>query len=206
VEPEQEGPKRVAVETPSQPFLAIVYKRPDQADKDDPVFDVINGVLDAGRTGLLYQELVRDKRIALSAVSTATFPAGQYPNLFLVWVTPSSGHTVEENEKAVYDIIERLKVQKVDDQTLARVKTKVRAGLIRQLDSNAGMASQLAFYHVNYGDWRKLFTGLEDINRVTADDVQRVVRQYFTESARTVASTVPPRAKPKPEGAPGGAQ
>ena len=31
----------------------------------------------------------------------------------------------------------------MDDATLQRVKTKVRAGLIRQLDSNTGMASQL---------------------------------------------------------------
>ncbi|MGE5646108.1 MAG: M16 family metallopeptidase [Acidobacteriota bacterium] len=193
VEPAQEGAKSVEIETPSQPLLAIVYKRPSQTHKDDPVFDVINGVLDAGRTGLLYRELVRDKRIALSAQSAATFPSGAYPNLFLIFVAPSQGHTIEENEKAVYQIIERLKTQTVDEQTLQRVRTKVRAGLIRQLDSNSGMASQLTFYHVNYGDWRKLFTGLDDINRVTAADVQRVARQYFTESARTVARTVAPR-------------
>ncbi len=194
VEPAQEGEKRVTVETPSQPFLAIVYKRPNQLEKDDPVFDVISGILDAGRTGLLYQELVRDKRIALSAQSTATFPAGRYPNLFLIWVAPSSGHTVEENETAVYGIIERLKAKKVDAQTLARVKTKVRASVIRQLASNEGMASELAFYHANYGTWRKLFTGLDEIDRVTADDVQRVIREYFTVSTRTVAFTVAPPA------------
>ena len=36
VEPPQAGEKRVAIETPSQPFLVIAYKRPDQRDKDDP--------------------------------------------------------------------------------------------------------------------------------------------------------------------------
>ena len=42
------------------------------------------------------------------------------------------------------------------------------------------MAEQLAYYYVNYGDWRKLFTGIDDIDKVTAEDVQRVARQYFT--------------------------
>jgi predicted Zn-dependent peptidase len=51
----------------------------------------------------------------------------------------------------------------------------------------------LTFYEVNYGDWRKMFTGLQEIDRVTADDVQRVVRQYFVESGRTVAYTVSPK-------------
>ena len=100
------------------------------------MFDVIAGILSSGRTGLLYKELVRDKRIALAAQAGASFPSGKYDNLFVLFDVPQAGHTVEENEKAVLDIIERLKREKVDDATLQRVKTKVRAGLIRQLDSN----------------------------------------------------------------------
>jgi predicted Zn-dependent peptidase len=197
VEPRQEGQKRVQVETSSQPFLAIVYKRPGQSHKDDPVFDVLSGILDQGRTGILYKDLVRDQRIALSASASATFPGGRYPNLFLIYVVPNAGHSVEENERACYDILERLKREPVAADALARVKTALRASLIRQLDSNAGMAAQLTFYRVNYGDWRKLFLGLEDIGRVTAGDLQRVVRQYFVESARTVAYTSVPKGEGK---------
>jgi predicted Zn-dependent peptidase len=193
VEPRQEGEKRVAVETPSQPFLAIAWKRPDQHDKDDPAFDVLAEILSSGRTGLLYQEMVRDRNIALSATAVSTFPGGKYPNLFLVWVAPSSGHTTEENEKAVYGILDALKDKEVDPQTLARVKTKLRAALLRQLDNNPGMAEQLTFYRVNYGDWRKMFTGLDDIDKVTAADLRRVAAQYFVESRRTVAFTVAPK-------------
>jgi predicted Zn-dependent peptidase len=191
VEPRQEGPRRAAVETPSQPELAIVYKRPDQKHADDPVFDVVGGLLDAGRTGMLYRDLVRDRQLALGASTSNAFPGGLYPNVFLIWVTPAPGHNVEENERAVYAILEHLKSQPVEAQALARVKTRLRAALIRQLDSNAGMASELAYYHANYGNWKKLFTGLADIDRVTADDVRRVARTYFTESARTVVYTVP---------------
>ena len=193
VEPKQEGEKRVAVETPSQPFLAIAWKRPDQHDKDDPVFDVISEILSGGRTGLLYEQLVRDRNIALSATAMSTFPGGKYPNLFLVWVAPSSGHTNAENEKAVYGILDGLKEKEVDAQTLKRVKTKLRASLLRQLDSNTGMAEELTFYRVNYGDWRKMFTSLDDIDKVTAANVQRVAREYFVESGRTVAFTVAPK-------------
>ncbi len=80
----------------------------------------------------------------------------------------------------------------MDEATLQRVKTKIRASVVRGLDSNAGMADQLASYYANYGDWRKLFTGIEEIDKVTADDVQRVARQYFTPETRTVVYTVRP--------------
>jgi predicted Zn-dependent peptidase len=100
---------------------------------------------------------------------------------------------VEENEKAMDAVVERLKTEKVDAATLDRVKTKVRAGLVRQLDSNTGLASELPQYETFYGDWRVMFTRLQDFEKVTADDVQRVAKQYFTNSNRTVVHTVAPK-------------
>ena len=193
VEPVQQGEKRVEVESPAQPFLAIAYKRPDQNDPDDPVFDVLGEILAGGRTGLLYMDLVRDKQIALGAFAQPTFPGGKYPGLFLFFAVPNEGHSIQENEKECYDVIERVKKDKVDEGTLKRVKTKIRADLIRQLDSNSGMAGALASYYVNYGDWRKMFTGIDEIDKVTADDVQRVARKYLIEETRTVAFTVQPK-------------
>jgi predicted Zn-dependent peptidase len=192
VEPKQEGAKRALLETPSQPFLLMGYKRPNQTHPDDPVFDVIAGILSSGRTGLLYKELVRDKRIALGVQAGATFPSGKYENLFVLFDVPQAGHSIDENEKAIFEILDNLKREKVDDATLQRVKTKVRAGLIRQLDSNTGLASQLPFYSVMYGNWRVMFTGLKDIEKVTADDVQRVARKYFVDENRTAVYTIKP--------------
>jgi predicted Zn-dependent peptidase len=191
-EPKQEGAKRALLETESQPFLLMGYKRPNQNHADDPIFDVIAGILSSGRTGLLYKDLVRDKRIALGAQAAATFPSGKYGNLFVLFDLPQAGHSIEENEKAIFDLLDGLKREKVDAATLQRVKTKIRAGLIRQLDSNTGLASQLPFYSVMYGNWRVMFTGLNDIEKVTADDVQRVAKQYFTDENRTAVYTTKP--------------
>ena len=91
------------VESPSQPLMVIGYKRPDQYDKDDPVFDVISTILSGGRTGILYKEMVRDKKIALAApAARPRFPAASIRNLFLFlcWLR-RTGHTIEENEKAM---------------------------------------------------------------------------------------------------------
>src|SRR5579871_954897 len=148
VEPKQEGEKRVAVASPAQPFLAMAYKRPDQYSKDDATLDVLSDILSGGRTGIIYRELVRDKKIALAAGSQASFPSGKYPSLFLFFVVPATGHTIEENEKAAREIIERVKKEKIDPESLERVKTKLRAALIRKLDNNSGLASELCSYAV----------------------------------------------------------
>jgi predicted Zn-dependent peptidase len=155
---------------------------------------VLDSVLSDGRTGIIYKDMVRDKQMALGAGSDAEFPGGKYPSLFLFFVAPSSGHTSEENEKELDRIIQQVKTTKVDDETLQRVKTKLRAALIRKLDSNSGLASELCSYYVAYGDWRKLFTELEEYNKVTAEDVERVANTYLVKEHRTVAYTYAPEA------------
>jgi len=192
VEPEQEGPKHVEVASPAQPMEFIAYHRPDQYDKDDPVFDVLSSLLSGGRTSIMYKDIVRDKKLALAAGAESEFPGGKYPSLFFFYLIPGLGHTAEENEKEVDSLIANLKKEKVDEAALARVKTRTRAGLIRQLDDNAGLAQLLASYYANYGDWKKLFTSLDDIDKVTAGDVQRVAAKYFTPENRTVAVTYQP--------------
>ncbi len=192
VEPQQNGERRVSVLSAAQPMLLIAYKRPDMKHADDPVFDVIDGIVSGGRTGVMYKELVEKKRIALAVQGIASFPGGKYPNLYLFYALPNPGKTIEEVEKSIYEIIEHLKKEPIDEVTLKRVKTKVRAGLIRQLASNSGLASQLTYYKANYGDWRMMFQGVDEIEKVTAADVQRVVKKYFVEKARTVAFHVKP--------------
>ncbi|MBY0505813.1 MAG: insulinase family protein [Bryobacteraceae bacterium] len=186
-EQEQRGEKRVAIETDAQPMMAIGYKRPDALHADDPVFDVISGILSQGRTGRLYKELVEEKKIALGAAAYATFPGGKQDNLYILFTVPNSGKTIEELEKATYEIVEKLKKEPVDDATLKRVKINVRAGLIRALNSNMGMANALASAHVGYGNWKKLYSALDDVEKITAADVQRVAQTYFTAKGRTVA-------------------
>jgi predicted Zn-dependent peptidase len=202
MDPQQAGPKTTVVESPSQPVLMVAYKRPDQYDKDDPVFDLIGLMLSGGRTGLLYRELVQDKRLALQAQAVATYPDGRYPNLFVFFLAPSMGHTADENQKALDDLLARFTTAKTDPEALARAKTKARAGVIRRLDSNEGLADLLTAFYANYGDWRKLFTSLDEYDKVTASDVARVARKYFVTQTRTVAYTLPPAER---TGAAGGA-
>src|SRR5689334_5824673 len=192
VEPPQTGEKRVMVASPAQPFLVIAFKRPDQYSKDNAALDVLEQILSGGRTSIIYKEMVRDKKIALGAASYATYPGGKYPGLFLFFVVPNSGHSVEEMEKSVYEIIDRVKKDKPEAAALQRVKTNLRAALIQKLDSNSGLAAELSTYQASYGDWRKLFTELDEYNQVTADDVQRVAQKYLLESTRTVVYTYTP--------------
>jgi len=189
-EPPQRGERRVVVEDPSQPFVVIGYHKSDINHKDNAVFDAITDIVGIGRTSRLYKSLVKDKKIAIQAAGFQGLPGNKYPGLFLFYAVPARGHTNEECEEALNVEIERLRTELVSREELQKAKTRSRAGLIRQLDSNSGLAEQLTFYEVVTGDWRNLFKQLDEINQVTAEDIQRVAKEYFTTKNRTVGVIV----------------
>ncbi|MGH9649557.1 MAG: insulinase family protein, partial [Terriglobales bacterium] len=68
--------------------------------------------------------------------------------------------------------------------------------LIRQLDSNQGLALQLATFERRFGDWRELFRQVERIDKVSKADIRRVANEAFRDTNRTVGmiETVKPAA------------
>ncbi|HEX4229107.1 MAG TPA: pitrilysin family protein [Bryobacteraceae bacterium] len=191
IEPPQHGERDIRIVGQSQPMEVIGYRRPDEQSPDDAVLEVTADVLSSGRTGLIFKDLVEQKRVALEAGAEPSFPGSKYANLFLLYIVPNQGKTLADCEKPLLEVIDRLKTQKVDDVMLQRVKTKLRAELIGKLDGNAELASELNAYQVAYGDWRRLFTELDDIQKVTADDIQRAAIRYFIPDAMTVARLIP---------------
>jgi len=52
------------------------------------------------------------------------------------------------------------------------------------------MARLLTYYQLVTGDWRNVVREMEKIKSVTAEDIQRVARKYFTKDNMTVATLV----------------
>jgi predicted Zn-dependent peptidase len=191
-EPPQPGPKTVVIEMSGPPLTMIGYKRPSQFDKDDLPLDLIQILLSQGRTGMLYNELVQEKRLARHAQAIATNPDGRFSNLFVFLLAPTEGHTVEENRRALEDLLERFKANGPDPLPLARAKAQERASLIGRMTSNRELARWLALYSASYGDWRRLFTTLDGLSLVTPQDVRRAASRYFVATGRTTVYSVLP--------------
>ncbi len=198
-EPPQEGERRVYVEAQAQTILIMGFHKPSIMDKDRAVFDAITDVLGEGRTSWLYKSLVKEKKIAAQTGALTGFPGLKYPGLFIFYSVPTPGHTAEENEKAVEDQIERLKKEKISPELLEQVKTRTRAAVLRGLSSNSGLAEALAANQALEGDWRQLFRDIEEISKVTAEDIQRVANEYFQRRNRTVGEIVPTGAAARPK-------
>ncbi|MEO0373126.1 MAG: pitrilysin family protein [Cyanobacteria bacterium P01_A01_bin.17] len=197
VEPKQTEPRSVTRYLDTQPWYLEGFHRPDITDPDNAVYDMIGSLLSRGRTSRLYKSLVETQQVALSAQGGGSFPNDKYPNLMLFYALTAPGHTVDDVGMALEQEINRLKTEPVTAAELERVKTQARAGLLRSLRSNGGMASLLTSYEVKTGSWQNLFAELDKIAAVTTEDVQRVAQATFTPENRTVGRLLSTAQKPQ---------
>jgi predicted Zn-dependent peptidase len=186
VEPEQQGERRTVLEDPSQPFYLVGWHVPEGTHPDRPALDALIDYLGQGRTSLLYKNLIKEKKIAMNVGAFVGLPGDKYPTLLAVYAMASSGHTNDECETEIFKEIDKLKNELVPKEEMDKIKARAKANLINQLDSNQGLAFQLAGYQTLWGDWRELFKELDRINAVTADDIQRVAQKYLTKKNRVV--------------------
>jgi predicted Zn-dependent peptidase len=186
VEPTQLAETVLTLRDPAQPLFLEGYHKPDATHADEPAYDALADVLTRGRTSRLYRLLVRDKKLAVAVQGGSGFPGVKYPNLWLIFVVPARGVSNDAVRDAVRPELERMTKEDVTDEELARFKTRAKADLIRSLDSNEGLAEQLAAYHTLFGDWRELFKYVERMEAVSKADIKRVATEIFKESNRTV--------------------
>lgn len=191
IEPPQESEKRITLRAQSQPLVIVGYKAAGINDPDYPIYETISSLLSEGRSSRMYRSLVRDQKVAVQAAGFPGFPGIKYPGMFLFFALNAPGKKSEEVEKAMLAEIEKLKNEPVSAEELEGVRTRARVSLLRTFNGNTGMASQLAAWQALTGDWRNLFRYQERFAKVTAADIQRVAKEAFVDSNRTVGYLEP---------------
>lgn len=190
IEPEQRGERRFIIEGDSQPIMLIGYHAVSETHPDFEALNLLGSIISDGRTSVLYKKLVEEEKLALQVGAFNGFPGTRYPSLFVTLAVPNQNVAPEELEERIYEEIEIVKEGSITRQELDRARTQIRAGIIRGLANNMGLASGFASTHATTGDWRNVFNQIERYNAVTLDDLQRVAKKYLIKSSRTVGYTV----------------
>ena len=186
-DPPQSGPKSIVV-TSNMPLVLVGYKRPNQYDKDDLAFDLLAMALAHDQNGFIYRDLVTAKHLALTVESAPTFPDGRFTNLFVFMVQPAPGHTPDEVLKALESSLAQYERSDADTPDLTRAKARARSLVLGHLETNEELAKILPLYAADYGSWKRIFSVFDQLNKISAADLQRVAARYFNASGRTMAS------------------
>jgi len=185
-EPPQAGEKRMTIFENSQPWLAMGYHIPSELHQDFIKFSVLDNILTRGRSSRMNKKLVIDEKSALAVISMAGFPGSKYSCLYMVLALPNSGHTTEEMERAFLEEFDQIRKEGITEEELSSAKTRLKFQIIQGLNSRQGVLRALLHSEVIHGSWERAFDQLTELEAVTAEDIQNLLKTYFDPSNRVI--------------------
>jgi zinc protease len=190
VEPRQEGERRVVVRRPGPVSqMSIAYHVPQATHPDTLPLWLLGSVLSAGRSSRLYRALVVGNLASNAGAGSAMT---HDPYLFRISATARPDVEPERVEAAALAEVQRLIDDGVPEAELAKVRRQLRAGHVFSTEGVSSQARYLGQYELA-GTWRNFETYLDDLDKVTAEDVVRVAATYLTAENRTVGWFRPTR-------------
>lgn len=189
-EPEQHGERRV--EFHKQANLAEFVSSwhiPATSHPDYWPLRMLETVLLQGESSRLWRRLVEREQAALSV--SGGFDYALDPTLFQIFVQVKDGVQTSNCEALVYDELARLTKEPPSDREMQKARNQLAANFYSQLETISGKAGLLGRADVYFGDPKAALTTVQRYEKVTAADIQRVVKTYFTDRNRTVTTLVP---------------
>jgi zinc protease len=188
IEPVQDGERSVMLNRVGDvQFISCSYHIVAGADKDYPAFDVLNEVLANQPNGRLYQSLVKTE---LATSVYCDNPALKDASYFYIAADVLKEKSADKAKEAMFKTIDELQTKPITDDEVEKAKNKLTKLFEESYRNSEYIGLQLSEY-IAQGDWRLAFLYRDNLKKVTADDVNRIVKTYIMNSNRTTGQFVP---------------
>jgi predicted Zn-dependent peptidase len=175
---------RVAIEQAAQQAQIVVAGlAPRLSDRDHAAVKVLANVLGGGMAGRLFSEL-RDRQ-ALAYTASAYYDPVREPGALILYLgtAPESASRAEE---ALRKEIERIRMEPVTTDELARAKGYLLGNYTMDRRTNGRQAWYLSFYEIEGVGQKFPDQYREAVQAVSVADLQRVARTYLANPTMVV--------------------
>ena len=171
------------------PQLNMVWPTSEQYTEDAYALDFLSEILSSGKKAPLYKVLVKDKK--LTSRTTAYNNAQELAGEFHIIITANNGINLNDVEAGINEAFALFEKESFTDRDVERIKAGLETSFYNGIGSVLGKSFQLAQYNVFAGDPGFITTDIENIKKVTKEDVLRVYNTYIKGKPFVMTSFVP---------------
>lgn len=197
-EPPQKEEKRAALTWPGAtlPMLMIGYHAPEfsTTSLDGPALDVLAELLFAERAPLYKRLVITEQKVESIGGSNDSHVD---PNLFNIMARLKKAEDLAIVEKDIEQEVARIAKEGVDEKTLREVISHLRYAFAAQLATADKTAYTASAFIALAGRLEAIDESFALYDKITSAEVQRVARQFFVKTNKTVVTLTAGKAKPQ---------
>jgi predicted Zn-dependent peptidase len=186
-EPAPAGETRLTIYDNAQPRVDILFHTPGYPHDDLYKLDIVEGILN-GRSGRLYQRLVKDEKLCTDAGAGNDYKLQN--SYFQVWATLQGNADPKKVEKILLEELTGITSKPPSSAEMERIKNNIQMSFVTRLTSLEGLSDQLAWFE-RLRTWRDLTEYPAKIAAITPAMIPPVIGTYFDPSFKTVGMLLP---------------
>ncbi len=159
--------------------IYMVFHSVERSHRDYYTTDLLSDILSNGYSSRLYQRLVKELKVfsEINAFITGEIERG----LFIVSGKVIDGIDVKEAEELIFKELNNIKVEKLSDEELTKVKNKIESLITFENTSVLNKAMELCMAE-HLGNINMVNEIIDFYLKISVDDIKRVANDIFKKS------------------------
>jgi len=158
-------------------FGILSFRSVPLGHEDEPVLDVISGIMSNGsQTGLIDELVVDNKLMQGGTTGIRYIEAGGEMVFFIPKII---GQSLKKAESLVDEQLKNLKAGKFGDELLEAVKTDIIVNYERNFEDQNSRGYMMVMAFVKEKDWKEILEYPDKIKSITREDVLKAAQKYF---------------------------
>ncbi len=181
------------------PAIAVAWHLPPRMTKDFFALSVLDPLLNSDDSARMYRKLVRDDRLAMSSSGGFNFLGPNWdmkgPMLYTMRVDYFNDKTADQVVAAIETVLDDVRKNGITAAELAQAKTTMRSAFFDDMEGGGmplfGRANLLAAFALFDDDPARINTILNELDKVTVEDVKAAAAKWLVPSNRTSIDSRP---------------
>ncbi len=160
------------------PRIYFVWKSVKNFHPDDSSLDIMADILSSTKNSKLYKKLVFELQIALNVAAFQYSMENE--GLFVIMCTVKMGIELSEIKRVIFEEIEKLIQNGVEEEELIVSKNSIRSSFIWELDFLQHVANKINNYNCTLNEPDSFNYDLQRYSQLKTEDIKNVTKKYLT--------------------------
>ncbi|MBC7886751.1 MAG: insulinase family protein [Ferruginibacter sp.] len=171
------------------PAILAAYRVPGETSKESKALGMASAVLSQGNSSRMFKKMVDDKKNSLQ-VGSFNYSLEDY-GAYIMYALPNNDTPLDTLLNDMDEEVVKLQTTLITEVEFTKLQNQFENEFIGKNSKMLGVAENLANGFTYYKNTNNINTELEEIRKITREDIQEVAKKYLNKNQRVVLYYLP---------------
>ena len=171
------------------PAILAAYRVPGETSKESKALEMASAVLSQGNSSRMFKKMVDEKKNSLQ-VGSFNYSLEDY-GAYITYALPNNDTPLDTLLKDMDEEVVKLQTNLISEAEFTKLQNQFENDFIGKNSKMLGVAENLADGYTFYKNTNNINTELEEIRKISRQDIQDVAKKYLNKNQRVVLYYLP---------------